>query len=343
VLRKEKKWSTSYRAPYYKLNGATSIMATVWKSCLFSKVIVLMCFLPIPPSICKKNYGAQVNDGLGDAEYIEWCYRWIDEGIRLLKPGGAFYLYNLPKWNVHLSSYLAQRLTFRHWIAVDIKFSLPIQGRLYPSHYSLLYFIKGTKPNTFNPPRLPLETCRHCGGEIKDYGGYKSKMNPRGVNLSDVWTDIPPVRHSKYKTRRANELGLKMMDRVLDISSREDDIVFDPFGGSGTTYVAAELKGRRWLGVEVSTCQDIVQRFSTIRYDGDHLAGIRKKLNVLFTEEALEIRRKKGHDNGKYRLNEYEVSEEENVQLRLMLERGRQYLCECEVSLPESRPVQSQQ
>jgi len=31
------------------------------------------------------------------------------------------------------------------------------------------------------------------------------------------------------------------------------------------------------------------------------------------------------------------------VQLRLMLERGRQYLCECEVPLPESRPVQSQQ
>ncbi len=50
-------------------------------------------FFADPPFNLQKNYGAQVNDGLGDAEYIEWCYRWIDEGIRLLKPGGAFYLY----------------------------------------------------------------------------------------------------------------------------------------------------------------------------------------------------------------------------------------------------------
>lgn len=297
-------------------------------------------FFADPPFNLQKDYGGFVNDNLGDKQYIAWCHDWIDEGIRLLKPGGAFYLYNLPKWNILLAAYLAERLTFRHWITVDIKFSLPIQGRLYPSHYSLLYFTKGAKPNTFNPPRLPLETCRHCGGEIKDYGGYKNKMNPSGVNLSDVWTDIPPVRHSKYKNRQANELSLKMMDRVLDISSQEGDVVFDPFGGSGTTYIAAELKGRRWLGIELSTCQDILHRFATIDWDKDYLADIRRKLNVLFTEEALTLRRKNGHSNGKYRLSGQEKLEEEQ-QLRLMLERGHPYLCECEASHPGIHPARS--
>ena len=61
------------------------------------------------------------------------------------------------------------------------------------SHYSLLYFSKG-KPKTFRKIRTPIEVCRHCGGEIKDYGGHRHSMNPLGVNLKDVWTDIPPVR-----------------------------------------------------------------------------------------------------------------------------------------------------
>jgi site-specific DNA-methyltransferase (adenine-specific) len=50
------------------------------------------------------------------------------------------------------------------------KYSLPIQGKLYPSHYSLLYYVKG-KPRAFKRPRVPIPVCRHCGGDIKDYGG----------------------------------------------------------------------------------------------------------------------------------------------------------------------------
>lgn len=334
------RWSISYRHPSLKPREGGCIKAIAWRSCRCFATTASISSSPIPLSICSKDYGGQVNDRLGDDQYVDWCHRWIDEGVRLLKPGGAFYLYNLPKWNILLSAYLAERLTFRHWIAVDIKFSLPIQGRLYPSHYSLLYFVKGAKPNTFNPPRLPLETCRHCGGEIKDYGGYKSKMNPKGVNLSDVWTDIPPGRHAKHKNRQANELSLKMMDRVLDISSKDEDVVFDPFGGSGTTYVAAELKGRRWLGTEMSTCEDIARRFSQIRHDKDNLANVRRKLNVLFTDEALELRRKNGHQNSKYKLDGRESVEGE-MQLRLMLERGRQYLCECEEPPAGNHPARS--
>ena len=100
------------------------------------------------------------------------------------------------------SDYLNKRMTLRSWIAIDMKLSFPIKGRLYPSHYGLLYYIKGDKPNTFNTQRMPIQTCRHCGGEIKDYGGYKKKMNPNGVNISDVWTDIYPVRHKKQKIGR---------------------------------------------------------------------------------------------------------------------------------------------
>lgn len=246
-----------------------------------------------PPFNLGKQYTSKINDDRASHDYIAWCQAWLDEMVRVLKPGGALFLWNLPKWNLPLGAYLNDKLTFRHWIAVDIKYSLPIQKRLYPSHYALLYFVKGSKPAIFHPDRLPVPCCRHCGGELRDYGGYKDKMNPRGVSLSDVWTDIPPVRHAKYKKRDANALALKLMDRIVTIASDPGSLVLDPFGGSGTTYVAAELTGRRWIGCELD-CTPIVQRFDAIEDDLEHLAQIHGNKNVLFTRADLARRRKAG-------------------------------------------------
>lgn len=152
-------------------------------------------------------------------------------------------------------------MNFRHWITVDIKFGLPIAGRLYPSHYSLLYFTKG-KPKSFVRPRVPILVCRHCGGDIKDYGGHRNKLNPDGLNLTDVWNDIPPVRHRGTKNRQANELSEKLLERVLEIASVPGDVVFDPFGGSGTTYAVAERMHRHWIGIELGDTEPIVNRLS---------------------------------------------------------------------------------
>lgn len=72
-----------------------------------------------------------VNDRRTSEDYLTWCREWIDECCRILKEGGSFFLYSIPKWNIHLSHYLmtAKELHFRDWIAVDIKFGLPLKGR----------------------------------------------------------------------------------------------------------------------------------------------------------------------------------------------------------------------
>jgi site-specific DNA-methyltransferase (adenine-specific) len=246
-----------------------------------------------PPFNLGKKYTSKIDDSIEDADYLRWCRSWLDEMIRVLKPGGSLFVWNLPKWNLPLGAYLGERLTFRHWISVDIKYSLPIASRLYPSHYALLYFVKGKKATIFHPDRLPVPCCRHCGGELRDYGGYKDKMNPKGVNLSDVWTDIPPVRHAKYKKRDANGLALKLMDRIVSMASDPGSLVLDPFGGSGTTYIAAELTGRRWIGSELD-CSAILDRFESIDGDRDHLAQIEANKNTLFTKADLERRKKHG-------------------------------------------------
>ena len=215
-----------------------------------------------PPFNLGKVYGPRVNDEISQDEYLEWGRSWINECIRVLKPGGSLFLYNLPRWNVLFGAHLLERgMDFRHWVAINIKLGLPIPGRLYPAHYSLLYYSKG-KPRTFRRIRTPIETCRHCGGEIKDYGGHRNAMNPDGVNLSDVWSDIPPVRHWKFKSKKrgANQLSTKLLERVVHLSTDEGDLLLDPFGGSGTTFSVAEQHGRYWIGSEIENCDVIIER-----------------------------------------------------------------------------------
>ncbi|OQY49420.1 MAG: site-specific DNA-methyltransferase [Desulfobacteraceae bacterium 4572_87] len=248
-----------------------------------------------PPFNLNKIYPSNIDDNLKSDQYIKWCEEWAKQCIRILKPGGSIFVWNLPKWNTFMAAYLNTQLTFRHWISVDIKYSLPIRGRLYPSHYALLYYCKGEKPAKFHPDRLPMSVCPHCFGDLKDYGGYKDKMNPNGINMSDVWLDIPPVRHKKYKKRNgANELSVKLLDRIIEMSTDEGDTVFDPFGGSGTTYAVSEIKNRKWIGIEIGPVEDIINRFKNIEDDAENLNQIRKGINSLFPEKTLQRRIKNG-------------------------------------------------
>lgn len=227
------------------------------------------CIFADPPFNLNKEYGTKVNDSLSDEEYLDWTYEWIDESVRVLRPGGALWVYNLPKWNLSIGAYLMRNkeMMFRHQVAVSMKSSFPIRNKLYPAHYSLLYFTKG-KPRVFNKVRTPYEVCRHCGGLIKDYGGHKDKMHPDGVSLTDIWTDFSPVRHKSTKFRAANALPEGLLDRIFTISTNEGDEVFDPFGGSGTTYAVAERKHLTWTGIELGDCQPIIQRLQGNKVEG---------------------------------------------------------------------------
>ena len=250
-----------------------------------------------PPFNLGKSYASGMNDDIPEKGYVNWCKEWIEACVRVLKPGGSFFLYNLPKWNLALGSFLNERLTFRHLIAIEMTYTLPIAGRLYPSHYSLLYYCKGPRPTTFTPDRIAMGTCPHCARELKDYGGYKDKMNPAGINLGDVWKDIPPVRHQKFKRRSdANELSIKLLDRVITMASRPGDLVVDPFGGSGSTYAVAEIKGRRWVGMELGPVDQIIARLQprNLEIERGYLEEHRHELNALFPPDVLAKRRQQG-------------------------------------------------
>lgn len=205
-----------------------------------------------PPFNLGKNYGvASEIEAASPEVYERYIERILEESARILKDGGALFMYHMPYWAARLSNFLQSKLEFRHWIAVSMKNGF-VRGRnLYPAHYALLYYTKGPA-NVFNRPRYPAAQCRHCGEFVKDYGGYRQIIEAKGVNLSDFWDDLSPVRHKTTKTRAANQLPQRLTDRVLDIVGSVDALLVDPFVGSGTSVVSAAARGMRFIANDLS-------------------------------------------------------------------------------------------
>jgi adenine specific DNA methylase Mod len=88
-------------------------------------------------------------------------------------------------------------------------------------------------------------------GNVPRYKRYLDQM--RGMPLGDVWTDIPPLNsQARERMGYPTQKPLKLLDRLIRAASNRDDVVLDPFCGCGTTVEAAQMAGRRWIGIDVA-------------------------------------------------------------------------------------------
>lgn len=217
-----------------------------------------MVFADPPYNLDKLYEGCP--DDLTETEYIEWCNSWLEGMVETLRPGGSLFVLNLPKWAIHHAVFLSRRLEFRHWIAWDAK-GEP-RGKLSPSHYALLHYTKSGGKPTFNytplgstisemcisPPDAPKYCLRRkCVSQRKELGDDEK------TELSDVWFDIQRIKHKSQRDDHPCQLPLNLMERLLLLTSHPEGKVFDPFGGTGTTAIAAINRNRRYILVEQST------------------------------------------------------------------------------------------
>ena len=203
-------------------------------------------FLDPPFNLGKKYSKSEKIDKIPQEKYEQWLLHVVDKSIDILKPGAALFVYHLPIWALRIGPHAEKRLQFRHWITISMKNSFARGNRLYPAHYALLYFTKGV-PQYFHRPKLEPQRCRSCGSLVRDYGGYKKIIEDSGVNLSDVWDDLSPVRHKNRKYRMANELSKKIFERVISISGKSGMTYVDPFAGSGTGAISALSHGLNFV------------------------------------------------------------------------------------------------
>jgi len=201
-----------------------------------------------------------------ERDYRHWMEDVLIESARILDDGGGLYLYHIPIWAMRFGAFLESRLDFKQWIAVSMKNGFMRGRRLYPAHYALLVFTKGA-PTHFTRPRIEAKRCRHCNEYVKDYGGYKHIIEKQGINLSDFWEDLSPVRHANRKNRAANELPMLLFSRILEMSGSEQGHYVDPFAGGGTGVVEAVKKGMKFSACDIvkANCEIIKARVDELR------------------------------------------------------------------------------
>jgi len=106
--------------------------------------------------------------------------------------------------------------------------------------------------------RCPIETMIKLDKQNKLHftknGGIRIKKyldELPGIPLQTFWGDINPtnsqaIERINYPTQKPEEL----LERIIRVSSNENDVVIDTFAGSGTTLAVAEKLGRRWIGID---------------------------------------------------------------------------------------------
>lgn len=91
---------------------------------------------------------------------------------------------------------------------------------------------------------------------------YADEFIKRGKKRQDVWADFKDNAFPSYPT----EKNLDMLKMIIQASSNENDIVLDCFAGSGSTLLAAEATGRRWIGIDSSqvAIAAMIKRLSSV-------------------------------------------------------------------------------
>ncbi len=202
-----------------------------------------------PPFNLNKKYGNYKDRRTAD-DYIKWCEQWLTEMVRITKSTGSILVHNIPKWLIYYANHLNKIAIFKHWIAWD-SMSMPLGKTLLPAHYGILFYTKIYKGFKFHELRSPHKKCRTCGEMIKDYGGKKSQINTHGTLLSDVWADIHRIRHTARRDAHPCQLPEPLLERLILMTTDENDVVLDPFIGAGTTALAAKRLGRNYIGIDI--------------------------------------------------------------------------------------------
>jgi site-specific DNA-methyltransferase (adenine-specific) len=203
-----------------------------------------------PPFNLKKKYNSYY-DKHEVQKYLSWCKEWLNEMVRITKTTGSIFVHNIPKWLIYFGSYLNEIATFRHWIAWDAM-GPPLGKTLLPNHYGILYYVK-SEEFKFYDIRMLHKRCRKCHYILKDYGGKKAGLHSFGPLVSDVWIDIHRIKHDKYRDEHPCQLPIHLLERIILMSTDENDIVLDPFIGTGTTAIAAKKLGRKYIGIDIDS------------------------------------------------------------------------------------------
>jgi len=205
------------------------------------------------------NLGKEYERKLKLNRYVEQQASVIKECVRALSPKGSIcwqvgnYVKNgsiIPLDTILYPIFSELGLKMRNRIIWHFEHGLHCRKRFSGRYESIIWFTK-TDNYVFNidPIRIPQ---KYPGK--KHFRGPKSGQfsgNPLGKNPGDLWI-IPNVKFNHVeKTVHPCQFPVELIERFVLSMTNEDDWIFDPFLGVGTTIIASIRHGRRGAGAEI--------------------------------------------------------------------------------------------
>jgi len=194
-----------------------------------------------PPYNLLKDYGNNKDD-LSFDEYLEFSREWLKECYRVLKDDGTIYIFMGMKYISYIYAILDRELKmeFNSWITWHYTQGIGKRKGFSPRHDDVLMFTKSKKFNFYlDNVRIPQKY-------------YRSINNMRGANPGNVWQ----FSHVHYcqdgRQAHPTQKPEGLYERMILSSSKEGDLVMDPFLGSGTASRVSQILNRKFIGIEIN-------------------------------------------------------------------------------------------
>ena len=193
----------------------------------------------------KANYNrkqSRVLEGYNEISaenYYDFTLEWMSQVHRILKESGSMYLFS--GWNNLKEILMAIDDVGFHLVNHIIwkyQFGVVTKNKYVTSHYHCLYVCKNEKKRKFFP-------FKRFSKDAKSEDGHSLHYQDK----EDVWQIKREYWTGDKKT--PTKLPAEIIEKILFYSSKKNDIVFDPFLGSGQVAMVSKMHGRQFCGFEI--------------------------------------------------------------------------------------------
>jgi site-specific DNA-methyltransferase (adenine-specific) len=207
-----------------------------------------------PPYNLTKQFGGNKFLQTSADEYEIWLDSWLSQCVGLLKPTATVYICG--DWR---SSSAIQRVGMKYFKLRNRITWEREKGRganaNWKNNSEDIWFFTVSDDYTFNLEDVRLK--RQVIAPYKDNGTPKdwnqeANGNFRLTSPSNLWTDLSvPFWSMPENTDHPTQKPEKLMAKIILASSNQNDLILDPFLGSGTTSVVAKKLKRNYVGIEL--------------------------------------------------------------------------------------------
>lgn len=208
-----------------------------------------------PPYNLTKNFSSVKFKEMKDDEYENYIDSWLGKLTKILKPSASIYF--CCDWKTSIPAYnlLKKYFNVRNRITWEREKGRGAKDN-WKNSYEDIWYCTVSDKFTFNTESVKLKRLVRAPYKTDD-GIPKDWKNENGKNFrvthpSNLWNDITiPFWSMPENTDHPTQKPEKLLAKIILASTNENDFVFDPFLGSGTTAVTAKKLNRKFSGVEI--------------------------------------------------------------------------------------------